>query len=371
MKKSLFFIALVGLSCALQTNAQSFQNDIALFTSEKDFSFAVSEKIAETTAAGISAADLKTFINKKQKVKAVLGYTKENRPVEVYYFPGTCNKKALIIGGMHGSELSSIEVARNIIETLSKDVAPYYDVLIIPSLFPDNAVAASHVLAKKPVVNFGRYSSAVSADPNRQMPCLGKEFDASNPVDFYGRPIERENQYLLQLIQDYKPARIANLHAIRDITKAGIYADPRTDCNGLALGFKSDSTLAVSMAKFIGDNGGWIAGNDLLNNPTALYYHDPEIADEGTLQKRNLHGSPLPNNRGYGVSLGGWATTAVCNEKDSAGRDAIRLMTVEFPGYKNSSSYSDEEEKNNCLSNVQLYSMAIVKIFLDKICEED
>lgn len=367
----MFLIVSIGFSCGLKINAQSFKNDIALFTSERDFSFAVSEKTVETPASEVSAADLKIFINKKQKVKAVLGYTKENRPVEVYYFPGTGNKKALIVGGMHGSELSSIEVARNIIKILSKDVTPYYDVLIIPSLFPDNAVAASQVLEKKPVVNFGRYSSAVSADPNRQMPCLGKEFDASKPVDFYGRLIERENQYLLQLVKDYKPARIANLHAIRDITKAGIYADPRTDCKGVALGFASDSTLAVSIAKLIGDNGGWIAGNDLLNNPTALYYHDPEIAGEGTLQKRNLHGSPLPHNRGYGVSLGGWAATAVCNEKDSVSRNAIRLITVEFPGYKNSSSYSDEEQKNNCLSNVQLYSMAIVKIFLGKTCEEN
>jgi hypothetical protein len=201
------------------------------------------------------------------------------------------------------------------------------------------------------------------------MPSLGKEFDEEKPFDFNGRLIEKENQYLLQLIQDYKPSRIVNLHAIKDITKAGIYADPRTDCNGLALGFETDSSLAVSMANYICEKGGRVPGNNLAMNPTALYYYDPQIAAVGSLQKRNLHGSPLPKDRGFGVSLGGWATSAICKE-DSLVRDAIPLITVEFPGYKPSFAYATEVEKEQCQFNIQLYSAAVTSIFLSEVSEE-
>ena len=252
----------------------------------------------------LSFAHFEAWFKNKKREKAILGYTNENRPVEIFYFPGISNKRALVIGGMHGSELSSIEIARNIIRQLSNGETSYYDVLVIPSLFPDNAVAAASTPGERGNTNFGRYTSGLTADPNRQMPCLGAEFNANEPFDFHGRVIEKENQYLLQLIQDYKPARIVNLHAIKDVSKAGIYADPRTNCEGMALGFETDSTLAVSMAKYICEYGGWVPGNNLAVNPIALYYHDPEIAVAGSIQKRNLAGSPLPNNRGYGVSLG-------------------------------------------------------------------
>ena len=364
------FLLLVGSICLGITNAQTSQNEFTLSFADRDLPVTLLAKTTETALTEAPVADLETSLKKKHKTKIVLGYTQQGRPIEVYYFPGSSNKRALVIGGMHGSELSSIEIARNLIGILSKGMKTYYDVLIIPSLFPDNAVAAQSSIGRKKTDNPGRYSSESSVDPNRQMPPLGKEFDDDSPLDVNGRIIERENQFLLQFIQDYKPFRIVNLHAIRDISKAGIYADPRTDCRGLALGFETDSTLAVTMSQYICNNGGYVPGNHLQTAPTALYYNDPLIAETGTLQKRNLHGSPLPNNRGTGVSLGGWATSAVC-EKDSALiRDAIRLITVEFPGYKPSTAYTDKIQKAQCLLNIQLYSGAIAFVFLSEICEE-
>jgi hypothetical protein len=209
--------------------------------------------------------------------------------------------------------------------------------------------------------NIGRYTTEESVDPNRQMPELGKPFRPENPVDGYGRTIEIENQYVLQLIQEYQPARIANVHAIKDGSRSGIFADPRTDCKGYALGFETDSSLAIDMASFIENSGGKVLGNHLQEKPTALYYNDPEIAPQGFLQKRNLNGSVMPKMRGSGISLGGWASTAVCG--DTIQRDAITLITVEFPGYSSSNVY-EGREKRNCFFNVELYAMAIKEVFL-------
>src|SRR3954454_6663882 len=90
-----------------------------------------------------SSLVIKSIIQSTSPVKAVLAYTRQLRPVDIHYFPGTSNQNALVIGGVHGSELSSVSVAKQLIELLSNsEVKPYYNVIIIPSLFPDNAALA-------------------------------------------------------------------------------------------------------------------------------------------------------------------------------------------------------------------------------------
>lgn len=371
MKQHSLAAFLIGCLCSWETRAQSFENDMAYYAATKDIPALLFKKAAEAVQPELSNAALEECLKNKQRAKAVLGFTRQNRPVEVYYFPGTSNKRALIIGGMHGSELSSIELALNIVQHLANGGHSYYDVLIIPRLFPDNAAAAQLNGGAEKTVNAGRYTTKNSADPNRQMPGPGKGFSEAAPFDYHGRRIEKENQFLLQLIQEYKPSRMVNLHAIRDAAKAGIYADPRTDCDGRALGFETDSLLALAMARYICDNGGWVPGNHLQTQPTALYHNDPPPAAAGSWQKRNLHGSTLPQDRGYGVSLGSWAATAVCDENGNLVRSAARLITVEFPGYKPSTAYTDRVGKEQCRFNIQLYGAAVVSVFLHPFFEED
>lgn len=47
-------------------------------------------------------------------------YTAQQTPVEYWYFPGTSEKKALVLGGLHGSELSAIEVANQLVKELAE-----------------------------------------------------------------------------------------------------------------------------------------------------------------------------------------------------------------------------------------------------------
>jgi|GEM_PF-3411177 hypothetical protein len=308
---------------------------------------------------------LETLMDRRLAGSFVLGHTKSGQPVAAYYFPGTGNKRAVVIGGMHGSELSSIEVARRLIVQLEQDIVTDYHVLIIPSLFPDNArKALQHPSEIGNEKNIGRYTSDHHPDPNRQMPAPGKAFYDGIPYDMHGRNIEQENQWLLQTIQAFNPERILNIHAVRNVEKAGIFADPRTDAESIALGFAPDSTLAVRMAAFIASQGGKPGGNQLGVTPTAIYHHDFQPVGKGEHQLRNLAGSRLPAMRGSGASLGTWASTAV---KDIGySRPAITIVTMEFPGSKRPEDYPLKEQQSWCKEEIERYASSISQIFLNQ-----
>jgi len=304
----------------------------------------------------------------------LLGQSKQMRTIEAWFFPGTSQKNALVIGGVHGTELSSTEVATILIRKLLYGGEHYYNVIIIPCLFPDNAVTAKQNADEiGSTANIGRYSFSNAADPNRQMPSPGEPFDEKSGKDHMGREIEIENQLLLRLINLFRPDRIANIHAIRDIEHDGIYADPRTDAKSYALGFETDSSLAMEMALVINKNGGYVPGNQLTQEPTALYYKDPIPVVRGGFQKRNFSGSSLTNNRGSGISLGTWGSTAITDAGDPMlNREAIRILTIEFPGYKRPADYRNADQKNYFRRQVELYASAIEKIFLGEyFVEED
>jgi hypothetical protein len=355
----------------------------AAFAQEQDLAFLYISKIYNDTiyhSSNSSASriinknfadfDLSTLLANKQPARNILGYSAKNKPVEAYYFPGTSAKKALVIGGVHGSELSAVEVANRLVEKLGAGQKPYYNVIIIPVLFPDNATNAETFTRDRISNNVGRYTNEDAIDPNRQLPALGEPFYTDMATDAYGRPIEKENALLLQLIQAYEPERIVSLHAIKDQSKAGVYADPRTDCDGRALGYSSDSTLAVLMAKYIDENKGNAFGNKIKTAPTALYYLDPKAAPPGELQPRNLMGMNM-SGKINGVSLGSWASTAVCDEETNYRRDAIRMFTIEFPGYKKPSEYKLRDDREWYGKQVDLYSSAIRNYFLQDYFVEE
>ncbi|MBL7738933.1 MAG: hypothetical protein JNK14_06910 [Chitinophagaceae bacterium] len=319
-----------------------------------------------------SLKDLEMVIQEKRNTAFLLGESKEGRKINAYYIPGSSPLKALVIAGVHGSELSSIDVAYWLLNGLLHGEQPYYSVIIVPALFPDNAFKAMSEPAQiGGTSNIGRYSHTGAIDPNRQMPSPGKAFDEENATDHAGRKIEQENRLLLQLIHLFKPQRIANIHAIRDTSYGGIYADPRTDQHGLALGYTTDSILAIGMASFIHQRGGNVAGNKPDRSPTALYYKDPRPSPAGFLQKRNMTGSVLNAKRGSGVSLGTWGSTAIVNEKDSLkNRDAMRVITIEYPGYKRSSDHSTVSRRLAEQRQTELFAAAIKDIFLANFCPE-
>ncbi|HEX5655418.1 MAG TPA: hypothetical protein VFX58_20250 [Chitinophagaceae bacterium] len=316
---------------------------------------------------------LKQLLLEKKAAQFVLGSTRQGRSVEAYYFPGTSDLNAIVVGGVHGSELSSIAITGELIRQLQEGQQIFYNVIVIPCLFPDNAARAilfaNEIGSEK---NIGRYSFARAADPNRQMPTPGHCLDELHQKDHTGRLIENENSWFLQLIQAFKPQRIASVHAIRNRDYAGFFADPRTDEKSMALGYETDSSLSVMMAKTAEEMGGQAPGNRVNGRPNALYYKDPAPVARGLFQKRNFNGSAPGAGRGTGISLGSWATTAV---KDPANpgndRNAIRVITIEFPGSKRPGDYPDPLRQRHCNHSVQAYAGAIRQVFLGNYFTEE
>lgn len=312
-------------------------------------------------------AKLLHMLKSNKPVVMVIGNSKSGEAIEGWYFPGKSNKNALVIGGVHGSELSSIDVAQKLVAKLQDQPTLSYNVLVIPCLFPDNAKLAMQLPARiGSKENIGRYSFKDAVDPNRQMPSLGSPFSPETEEDHFKRKMEPENALLLHLIQLLGPRRMVSLHAIRDKSKAGVFADPRTDSKGIALGFAEDSILAITMAKYIETQGGSAPSNLLNGNASARYPLDPEIVPAGTLQPRSSCGSVLPNNKGCGISLGSWASTAVDDTVNSLySRPSITIITIEFPGLHRPADIKDEKERTWCSRQIELYAASIQNIFLN------
>ncbi|MCB0153927.1 MAG: hypothetical protein KDF65_03955 [Anaerolineae bacterium] len=288
--------------------------------------------------------------------QTILAMTAHRRPIVAFFFPGRSNDRALVIGGVHGSELSAIEVVEHLIETLHVGATlPHYNVIVIPHLFPDNAaVAEAHPEAIGSLANVGRYTAGSKVDPNRQFPALGRAFDPIQPIDARGRPIEPENRLLLNLIQQFRPGRIATVHAIREPEMAGIFADPRTDVAGRALGFAPEARLALAMAHRARQGGANVPANHLDSaSPNAVYPLDPAVVAAGL---------PQPRQTDSGVSLGGWAAQAIADiVQPQNSRQALTVITVEVQTALRSADSANPAIRR---SELQAHSAAIHKIFL-------
>lgn len=352
----------------------------SLFAQEKDLFDLFGTKVVNDSAFIMTAAEpgkkrspvsqLVLLLQNKEAGKLTLCLTKEGNTVEAYFFPGRSDKKAVIVGGMHGSELPSIEVAHTLIKNLSAGEKPYYNVVVIPSLFPDNAETAREDKGDRVVHNTGRYTNEKTADPNRQMPLPGKAFTSDHPFDALDREIEEENQVLLTLIQHYRPDRLLSIHSIKDRNKAGVFADPRTDCMGNALGFETDQALALLMAQHIEANGGTCPGNNLGTEPSAVYYLDPPVVQAGFKQVRNYEASTL-KGRGRGISMGTWCSTAVCDGTATEIRAAIRTFTLEFPGNLLPSEYANADEQQKTAKMIGFYAASVQHYFLQSFFSEE
>ncbi|MEO8223860.1 MAG: DUF4157 domain-containing protein [Gammaproteobacteria bacterium] len=147
-----------------------------------------------------------------------LGSSAGGRAIEVHYVQGTTDQRALVIAGVHGSERQGIEVVTRLVADLAV-TQPRYTVILVPSLFPDNAAAGTR---------------EGSIPTNRNFPSPSQDLAAATtagggtPVDAVGRSILPENVMLLHLIERFRPARIISVHGTWRGGAGGVFYDPVT-----------------------------------------------------------------------------------------------------------------------------------------------
>jgi hypothetical protein len=269
-------------------------------------------------------------------VSATFARSPRRSTIEMHVFPGRSSRRALVIGGVHGTESIGVEVTRHLIAELRtaarRHQRAFFTTIVVPALFPDNLPRSHGGRGRARRATQGR------TDPNRQFPALSTGLDAhddrrSMPRDAYGRPIEAANVALIELIRQFRPRRIASVHAIRKPTLAGIYADPHRG-TGTALGDEA-ADLARRMHSIARASGGHVAGSE---RGSGAYPHQDDIGR-------------------HGVSLGEWASRAVT--VGAYRRSALPVITIEL---KREWSPTDTRRRQ---TNVAAFARAIRLGFLE------
>jgi hypothetical protein len=353
-------------------------------------------------------------------VRAVIGYTANNREVEAYYFEGRSDECALVIAGVHGTERSGVEIAEQLIKTLSNSSRrPYFSLIIIPTLFPDNyhwqmAKSRRKVLngIRETCMNGkGRKCKRGFAIPtNRNFPPQGVSLATAEKIakpakkrkdrwaeaeghgpgrDEKERSILRENKMLMGLINRFQPTRILSIHSTWNPKRAGIFSEPvkvRYNKNTRKLvrsRAKSETEAAKSgvgkktLRKAI-RIAGKVAVKWLRGESKAAAAKDRKLAlrmarrmkDMG--MKKSVLGNKRKNAKwrgkmGRGTSLGMWGSSRI-REGGPEDREPIVVITLEAPKYHRSADCGVTEKKckpEKRLMEIEAFKDAIKMIFLE------
>lgn len=292
--------------------------------------------------------------------------------LQSYIFWGLKPDTALVIAGVHGSEMSGIEVANWMrVKLQAGQVPPTFTTIIIPEIFPAQArIGRAYRLKKNlndtfddtenPDVN-GRYiqNGKESIEPNRQFPRPGEPLSSLQDKSAGGQTLLLETRELLQLIELTKPVRIASIHAHNVSSKPprkgkdgpGIFVDPRYTFSDACLReFKKVGPYDVNLCKF--DLAKDPAFPDIPAKKQYDSARDPESRTDDTLalhiaqelaatQPRLVPGNHLTDPPAVihyaassppsvpGFSLGDWAPVTVGHEGDSNYRSGAPVITVE------------------------------------------
>ena len=296
-------------------------------------------------------------------IGANIAITKQRRQVKAFFFPGKTDKRALIIGGVHGNEKGGMEVVEILLDNLrSAKSKPHYTVIVIPVLFPDSAAQG--------VREF-------STETNRNFPAPGTSLDKSKDKSGIPRDtspgkkkILPENVALIHLIERFRPSRICSVHGARSRSMAGVFSDPHTVSKNARKRVESahkgdkgtakeklgeldqaarerglaDEQMAIRMARGIekAGEGDAVKGNKLASKkPTAMW--------SGSVKK--------------GTSLGGWGPQDI-SEGGPADRPSMTVITVEVPTNKRSDEMGSAKEQAARRKELMAFSDVIRDIFL-------
>jgi hypothetical protein len=295
-------------------------------------------------------------------IEALLDVSTGGLPITAYFFPGTSDERALIIAGVHGSEQGGIEVAEMLIESLKKaPTRPFYSVIVVPTLFPDNSAKRLREGSTETNRNFPK--------PGTSLTGATAASKSGKPEDATGKPILRENVALLQLIDRFRPSRIASIHGSTDRASAGIFSDQHT---------VSRSAKDKAVAAHIGDPigaGVALAGLEATATNKTQADHDlaigmaKEMDKQGAgkaVQGNKLSGTPTSGWSGGvpgGTSLGGWGPQDI-TEGRSTDRPSMTVITVEVATNSRSTDFKKPADQAVRKVELEAYRDVVQSIFL-------
>jgi hypothetical protein len=279
------------------------------------------------------------------------------QPVVAYFFPGVTPRRALVIGGVHGSEVQGarvVESLRTLLETRSRaGNPPHFTTILVPVLNarthdPALQRQGQRYIPRNPTDRPSSSTEATGIEPNRTFPTPGEDYRdararaaAGQPELVYPPPpgtrppratgheateMIPETRALILLIERFRPERIASVHAHSIGSSAagrlgddpGVFVDPAQER-------RPDGSLHERA----GSRG---LGERMLTEGQRRAAGLPPAVRDGRRNPflGNVGGdvtySPnAPHPRGY--SLGDWAPVP------TGTREGITTITVEVPQY--------------------------------------
>jgi len=317
-------------------------------------------------------------------IEATLPYPPEAgktkaKPVKAYFFPGVTARRALIIGGVHGSEPQGARVVESLrveLEAMAKaGTKPHFTVILIPVL-----IERTHdPKLEKPKA---RYVDK-RIEPNRTFPRPGEDYadvrarvKAGQPELMMDDPRKPgklkeatgkhatsemipETRALIALIERFSPERIASVHAHSIDAKGlgrpgddpGVFVDPRLAKPGKTNDAEVKDDDALAEAMLAGGRGRAPQGLQGTKN-------DPYLGNVGGTKPFAAPTVRYAASHPQGHSLGDWAPAP------TATREGITTVTVEIPQYGDDVTKADkvavEEGHRDVLRDIFLGDPAAV-----------
>lgn len=323
----------------------------------------------------------------------------------VYFVAGRTSRRAMVIGGVHGSEPEGAAVVQQLVEALKNARRkPLFTVILVPNLIDrsrQDPKSKSGVDAYRDVRDPTAKGSAgdaskgtgsegnIEVEPNRNFPLPGKSYDSykkAGHLEFWDRvnnkirpPQDKvtrtdkkenrakavasekmlpENRILVHLIERFQPERLASVHQHsvpgRRGDGPGVFVDPRRPASKLSAddGFDRNTDQALTPD---GQQDDKLA--EKMRDAIQSGAEAEQLRKEG---RDPLSGNdvPRPGERGKrakpptthyrtgahaeGNSLGDWAPVEVKKGGDGD-RPAIGTFTVELPQYVQSNKAQTDE----------------------------
>ena len=171
------------------------------------------------------------------------------------------SRRALVVGGIHGSERGPLDIARQLLSELRSGTNPLardFDTIVISEMNPGG-------------VADGNRKNRRQVDLNRNFP--GLRGFPSPPRGRQLPPRQPEVKAVMNVVDTIKPYRIVALHAVNSSRSGGVYADPQEGDVARELACRTAIRMRgqrLPNGRMRGDIN--ISGNQLPNNVCNVRY---------------------------------------------------------------------------------------------------